>query len=200
MSDRTKRFPVSQSRLFGPASRPLAAFLNPRLKPTPLQVAAMEVHLHNGNLFHHPGHETLASQLELDASDPFQFNTQLDNQHHLQQLQQRTPYDQRPPPPRFQDLHSQVPHNDQLDHAFNRPGQFGVLTPHPQVPSQPQVHHEALGRLQNEIDLRPIAIQDGGTTEGHFKNLKMIPNPPNLEEWRRRLFDVDEVITLTEDE
>lgn len=149
----------------------------------------MEVHLH----------ETLASQLELDPTDPFQFNAQLDNQHHLQQLQQRTPYDQRPPQPRFQDL-SQVPRNDQFNHAFNRQSQFGVLTPHPQVPSQPKVHHEALGRLQNEIDLRPIAIQDGGTTEGHFKNLKMIPNPPNLEEWRRRLFDVDDIISLTEDE
>ncbi len=160
-------------------------------------------HLHDGNLFHtqpHPSHPALVSQLELDPTDPFQFNAQLDNQNTLQQLQQRNPYDQRPPQPRFQDVQSRVPQADQLKNAFNQPGQFGVLTPHPQVPSQPQVHHEALGSLQNEIDLRPIAIQDGGTTEGHFKNLKMIPDPLNLEEWRRRLFDVDDVITLTEDE
>ena len=77
---------------------------------------------------------------------------------------------------------------------------FGVLTPHPQLPSHSRNHSEALGRLQNEIDLRPQRFSDGGTTEGHFKNLKMIPNPPNLEEWRQRLFDVDDTITLTEDE
>ena len=156
-------------------------------------------HLHDG-IFHaqpHPGHPALVSQLELD---PFQFNPQLDNQSHVQQLQQRNPYDQGPSQHRFEDLQSRVPRTDQLNNAFNRPGQFGVLTPHPQVPSQPQIHHEALGRLQGEIDLRPVTVQDGGTTEGHFKNLKMIPNPPNLEEWRRRLFDVDDVIMLTEEE
>ena len=160
----------------------------------------MEIHTQHLPDFHAQPHPGLASQLELDPTDPFQFNAQLDNRNQLQQLQQRNPYDQRPPQPRFQDLQSQVPRADQLNNAFNRPGSFGVLTPHPEVPGQPQVQHEALGRLQSEIDLRPVAIQDGGTTGGHFKNLKMIPNPPNLEEWRRRLYDVDEVITLTEDE
>ena len=153
----------------------------------------------NDAIFHtqpHSGHQALVSQLELDS---FQFHTQLDTQSHVQQLH-RNPYDQGPPQPRFEDLQSRVPRVDQLNNAFNRPGQFGVLTPHPQVPSQPQTHHEALGRLQGEIDLRPVAVQDGGTTEGHFNNLKVIPNPPNLEEWRRRLFDVDDIITLTEDE
>lgn len=83
-------------------------------------------------------------------------------------------------------------------------GQFGVLSPHPQQQSQPLDphlnHNEQLGRLQHELDLRPVSVTDGGTTEGHFSNMKMIPNPPNLEQWRRRLFDVDEVITLTEEQ
>ena len=61
-------------------------------------------------------------------------------------------------------------------------------------------HDEQLGRLQNELDLRPVPVTDGGTTEGHFSNMKMVPNPPNLEQWRKRLFDVDEVITLTEEQ
>ena len=77
---------------------------------------------------------------------------------------------------------------------------FGVLTPHTQLSNHSQNHSESLRGLQNEIDLRPQAITDGGTTEGHFNNLKMVPNPPLLEEWRQRLFDVDETITLTEDE
>lgn len=83
-------------------------------------------------------------------------------------------------------------------------GQFGVLTPptHPQSHLlHPHLNHdEQLGRLQHELDLRPAPVTDGGTTEGHFSNMKMIPDPPNLDQWRRRLFDVDEVITLTEDQ
>ena len=83
-------------------------------------------------------------------------------------------------------------------------GQFGILSPHP--PTQSQLlnsslsHDEQLGRLQNELDLRPVPVTDGGTTEGHFSNMKMIPNPPNLEQWRRRLFDVDETSALTEEQ
>ena len=83
-------------------------------------------------------------------------------------------------------------------------GQFGVLSPLPQAQAQlldPQLNHgEQLGRLQHQLDLQPVPVTDGGTTEGHFSNMKMVPDPPNLEQWRRRLFDVDEVITLTEEQ
>ena len=83
-------------------------------------------------------------------------------------------------------------------------GQFGVLSPLPPAQAQlldPSLNHdEQLGRLQHELDLRPVPVTDGGTTEGHFSNMKMVPNPPHLEQWRRRLFDVDDVITLTEDQ
>lgn len=154
---------------------------------------------HNPN--HNPNHNhpSLVSQLDLDPTNPFQFNPHLDSQHSLQHLQQRNTFEQRPPP-RFLEITSHVPSDPQQSNSFARGGQFGVLTSHPQLPSQPQSHQEALGRLQNEIDLRPVPIQDGGTTEGHFSNLKLVPNPPNLDEWRKRLFDVDELITLTEDE
>ncbi|MCJ1470792.1 hypothetical protein MMC07_009439 [Pseudocyphellaria aurata] len=160
-------------------------------------------HLHNGALFHpqsHHNHPTLVSQLDLDPTDPFHFNPHIDSHHQLQHLQQRNAYEQSPPPSRFHEVRNHVPSNTQQNNVFNRGGEFGVLTPHPQLPSQPQNHQEALGRLQNEIDLRPVPIHDGGTTEGHFSNLKMVPDPPNLEEWRKRLFNVDEMITLTEDE
>lgn len=72
---------------------------------------------------------------------------------------------------------------------------FGVLTPHPAL----NPHSDGLGS-QDGIDMRLQRYPDGGGTDGHFRNLKMIPNPPNLEEWRQRLFDVDATITLTEDE
>ena len=139
-----------------------------------------------------------------------------------QQRQQQQPHQQQQQqPPRFHEIRPNAPISMSPNPAFgqgspysvlprvSRPGDndsspggqmFGVLTPHPQLPSPSRNHSEALGRLQNEIDLRPQRFSDGGTTEGHFKNLKMIPNPPNLEEWRAKLFDVDDTIMLTEDE
>ncbi|KAL6717874.1 hypothetical protein ACLMJK_003959 [Lecanora helva] len=79
-------------------------------------------------------------------------------------------------------------------------GQFGVLSPHPQLLPQHLNHDEQLGRLQHDLDPRPITAAAGGTTAGHFSDMKIVPNPPRLDEWRRRLFDVDDVIALTEDE
>ena len=79
-------------------------------------------------------------------------------------------------------------------------GQFGVLSPHPQLLPQHLNHDEQLGRLQHELDLRPAQAEDGGNTSGHFSGMRMVPNPPNLEEWRKRLFDVDDTIDLTEEE
>jgi glutathione S-transferase len=42
----------------------------------------------------------------------------------------------------------------------------------------------------------------GGNEEGgrHFSGMKLVENPPDLDHWRERLFNVDETITLTEDE
>lgn len=34
----------------------------------------------------------------------------------------------------------------------------------------------------------------------HFQGLKMVAEPPDLDAWRQRLFDVDEAITLSEEE
>lgn len=75
-----------------------------------------------------------------------------------------------------------------------------MLTPHAQVPKQDSNHREALGQLKNEIDLQPAPAQEEGTTDGHFSNLKMVLDPPNLEQWRKRLFDLDDTISMTEDE
>lgn len=178
-------------------------------------------HLHDGTLYHAQAsqhHPTLVSQLDIDPTDPFQqYHPQLENHHHqLHQLQQRNAFEQLPPPqlPSFQDVRhdvrNQLPstlqqnqqhqQNNESNSAFTRGGQFGVLTPHAQVSTQNSNHQEALGRLQNEIGLRPPPAQEGGTTDGHFSNLKKIPDPPNLEQWRKRLFDLDDTITMTEDE
>ena len=84
---------------------------------------------------------------------------------------------------------------EQPDSGGSR-GQFGVLSPHPQLLTQHLNHDERLGRLQ--LELGPLT--DGSSSKGHFSNMKMDPNPSNLDEWRQKLFSVDEFMTLTEDE
>ena len=65
---------------------------------------------------------------------------------------------------------------------------------HAQVPVQvPQV--QAQGQNQtNEVEDTPVS------NHGQFVGLKLIPNPPDLEAWREKLFHVDDTITLTEEE
>jgi hypothetical protein len=36
--------------------------------------------------------------------------------------------------------------------------------------------------------------------DSHMGGLKIVPNPPDLDAWRERLFNVDEPITLTEEQ
>lgn len=56
-------------------------------------------------------------------------------------------------------------------------------------PSFPQSGHEGL--VQD-----PMAAGFAGQLQG----MRLVPDPPNLEYWRQRLFHVDEMITLSEDE
>ena len=161
-------------------------------------------HLHENPLFPPPPQHTLPSQFDLDPSDPFQFNAQFDVQSPIPHPPPRNnALDPSLQQPRFHEIQPHLPQPAPSRRNVNtRPngGQFGILTPHNPVPSNPQVHHEAFGRLQNEIDLRPSAEASGGASGGHFSNLKMIPEPPDLEAWRDRLFNVGEPIELTEDE
>lgn len=174
-------------------------------------------------------HPNLASHQDLGLN-PFNFDPQLANQpevHHPHQRPnafEQNPFVQpRAQEPRFQEIRNHVPPLQQ-GNGFNPQdagmfgvlsprirrqqnavsdadgGQFGVLSPHPQLLSQHLNHDERLGRLQHELDLRPVPVTDGGTTQGHFDNMKMVADPPNLVEWRQRLFDVDDIITLTEDQ
>lgn len=88
------------------------------------------------------------------------------------------------------------PHIFQQHHG----GQFGVLTPQVPLPSQLHAQHSAIGHQQQEPEFFPTPEQGGGKSDGHFRDLKVVPNPPNLEEWREKLFNVNETITLTEEE
>jgi len=71
-------------------------------------------------------------------------------------------------------------------------GQFGILTAGP-------IQHSSIGRLQQEEDL--FGSPDGGDqkSNGHLST-KIVVDPPDLADWRQRLFNVDEMITLSEEE
>lgn len=86
-----------------------------------------------------------------------------------------------PPPPRAQvATHLQGP--PQLQELAHR-GSFVQTQEQPLVQEQVPDNDEA-------------PIQNHGQIEG----LRLIPNPPNLETWREKLFHVDDTITLTEEE
>jgi hypothetical protein len=76
-----------------------------------------------------------------------------------------------------------------------------VLGPLPTpVPAQqpPPAPRETKGRpaARDAVQVN----EDGTFSSSSFEGLKLIHNPPNLAEWRQRLFDVDMLIVLTEDE
>ncbi|KAI9788761.1 MAG: hypothetical protein M1833_002890 [Piccolia ochrophora] len=78
-------------------------------------------------------------------------------------------------------------------------GQFGVLTPGAPLTNQTPSHHDAISRLQQEDD--PFLTPgDLGKSEIHLDPSKIVPEPPNLQEWRQKLFDVNDTITLSEEE
>ena len=179
--------------------------------------------LHDPNVFA-AGPPTLVSQPDLGLG-PFQFDPQLANQPDLG-LSARTGYDTSafdPGPPqqtRFQEIRSGTssgahPSGFIQDGQFGSPrrvsrqrqlelgdGQhmFGVLTPHPALPSHPQPHGEPLGNLRGELDLRPRPVNGGETTGIQPDDGKLVPNPPHLEAWRQKLFDVDGTIAMTEEQ
>jgi hypothetical protein len=52
-------------------------------------------------------------------------------------------------------------------------------------------------RNSNSNDSEVVNIPNTG---GHFGGMKLVPHPPDLQAWRERLFNVDDTITLTEEQ
>jgi len=93
------------------------------------------------------------------------------------QLAQQQPLPPPPPPPPIRPA----------------PQQPVVLTF--QLPLQQHAHADIAVQAQGaEADDAP------SSNHGHFQGLRLIPDPPDLDAWRQKLFDVDQVITLNEDE
>lgn len=67
-------------------------------------------------------------------------------------------------------------------------GSFSVITPDQQQQQSAVSFHVN----QNVSPAKEVG--------GHFSGMKAVPNPPDLQQWRHKLFTVKEMITLTEDE
>lgn len=165
----------------------LAQYRNLQPQPNPA--------LHNGSQ-PHLNHHTLASQTGIDLSgledaDPV-FHPdlhRLQDASNVQTFRTPHPYDRTLEHHHIHQQHGS-PHTPQ-QHAIH----YNVLTPtlgvHPQ--------HSSIGRLQQEEEFYNTPDTNENKSNGHLST-RLVPNPPNLEEWRQRLFEVDEMITLSEDE
>ena len=159
-------------------------------------------HAHNHAHGHNHGHQhhTLASQGGLDLSgidegDPM-FHQDLRLQDPNSHGFNTHPFNRNHGHPSMQQQ-VQVQQNGgpHTPHQHNGGGQFGILTTGP-------IQHNSIGRLQQEDNLYGGAPDGGAASpkgKGHL-NTKIVPDPPNLQEWRQKLFAVDEVITLSQEE
>ncbi|KAI9756732.1 MAG: hypothetical protein M4579_003733 [Chaenotheca gracillima] len=184
-----------------------------QLQPTALQAihhpgiqAHQQQHQHHNHHNHQPHHHAhgLGSQLppELQGLDPSDPNNAF--QQRLQaELGDPTAAQAMPPAgafdhhPAMNSAHQNVP--PQTPQHQHNSGPFGVLTPMPNLggPSHPQ--HRSIDRVQQEPDIFQTPDR-AGKDNGHSDEFKIVPNPPSLAEWRTKLFDVNDTITLSEDE
>jgi len=81
---------------------------------------------------------------------------------------------------------------------------YGIATPQPSftgsVPSsEPQLELQTGGNSVHQPgNSRPTA--DSSFSSSNFEGLKLVSNPPDLQQWREKLFNVDELTVLTENE
>jgi len=145
----------------------------------------------------HLAHHTLGSQSGLDLidhNDPV-FHQDLRLQDPRLQdpnghpFQSPNPFDRNNGHPSMHVQNTGSPHTPQ---QHDGGGQFGILTAGP-------LQHNSIGRLQQEEDLFGSPEGADQKSNGHLSS-KIVPDPPNLAEWRQRLFNVDEMITLSEEE
>jgi hypothetical protein len=146
----------------------------------------------------HLGHHQLATQPGLDLSgldDPdstFHQDLRLQDPHgHPFQLPHSFDPNHGHRPMHVQGGGS--PHTpQQQQQQQHNSGQFGILT-------TGRLRGKSIARLQQEEDLFGTPEGSDQKSNGHLST-NIVVAPPNLAEWRQRLFDVDDMITLSEEE
>ncbi|KAI1271057.1 hypothetical protein F5Y07DRAFT_406115 [Xylaria sp. FL0933] len=105
----------------------------------------------------------------------------------------------RPPPPHHGSSSPLTPHS-------GPPGQhqFGVLTlglpiSQPNPPSQMTSEEDVLATQSGPLSSITLPERAEQRPHGQLVN-RIVINPPNLQAWREKLFNVDDTITLTNDE
>jgi hypothetical protein len=73
-----------------------------------------------------------------------------------------------------------------------------VFPPQQSVPSQPLLE----GQLPSSHNVLPSIIQQEypSKPDAHLEGLRLVPEPPDLEAWREKLFGVDDMIVLSEEQ
>lgn len=70
-----------------------------------------------------------------------------------------------------------------------------------QVRSTPEMRNAQLDMLQSEQEPNFALVPDiASKQEDYRKCMKVVPNPPDLDSWREKLFNVDETVTLSEEQ
>lgn len=79
---------------------------------------------------------------------------------------------------------------------------FNLLAPQAQASGHEFARQPALERIQQENGQMQERMASGlGKKDGaHFQGMKLVQDPPNLDQWREKLFNVDGIVQLTEDE
>lgn len=73
----------------------------------------------------------------------------------------------------------------------------------PLIPSMGEAIANHASTVQSQEAVSFLSGSPGAVMESkdsHFGSMKIVPNPPDLDAWRERLFNVDEPITLTEEQ
>lgn len=123
-----------------------------------------------------PSHESQLENVNIGSqplSQEQQLHHQQDHQHQPQQL----------------------PLNNELIAQQN--GQIEML---PQLHVQQPVPPHLLTQLQGGIPPHIGVFEQPAKMETDFNNLKLIPDPPGLAQWREKLFNVEDTIVLSEEE
>lgn len=139
----------------------------------------------------------------LNNANAFSPHFQLENGHPQPlPLGRFSPSPGKATPLRFQDVQAQHLPVVQAQEQNMQNARFGILgsaaqlpgTPFPQQPTLQNLHHEN-GFIGDATGNSPEKKESS-----RFQGMKKIPNPPDLEKWREKLFHVDKIIRLTEEE
>ena len=155
--------------------------------------------LGNGNVQHQSvgNAHGQANQLQSQQLPPHAQNyPQLQSQHLLQPFLTHSPIPQLQQHQQLQ-LQQHSTNNNHMPETRN-----GHI--HAMLPSAPSQHEQPLSQslISNFSDPPSLEASQPPTTrrESYFSNMKMIPDPPDLQKWREKLFHVEDTIVLSEEQ